>query len=254
MTGLAEQPLPRLPRRSQRARLASRAALLALLASASAGCMKTARQDVSPAVPVDYRQRHPISIKEAERSVKLFIGSRRGALTPAQRGEVLAFADGWRREGTGGIIIDVPAGTPNGRAAADASREVRALLAAAGVPPRTLQMQSYAPGDPLELATMRLSYPKMTARAGPCGLWPDDLGPTLDREHMENRPYWNLGCASQRNLAAMVAEPADLAQPRAENPIYTPRRSSVLDKYRAGQPTAATSSEANKGQISDIAR
>ena len=36
----------------------------------------------------------------------------------------------------------------------------------------------------------------------------------------ENRPYWNLGCASQRNLAAMVDNPADLVQPRGETPAY----------------------------------
>lgn len=254
MTGSAQFPSGRSLTGRGKARNAWRAALLMLLAGASAGCMKTARRDPPPPVPVDYRQRHPIAISEAERGVKLFIGARRGALTPAQRAEVLSFANAWRREGTGGVIVDVPAGTPNGRAAAEASREVRALLTGAGVPAKGIQLQSYTPADPLELGTMRLSYPKMTARAGPCGLWPDDLGPTLDREHIENRPYWNLGCASQRNLAAMVAEPADLAQPRAEAPIYTPRRTTVLEKYRAGQPTAATTLNADKGTISDVGR
>ena len=253
MTGFARPPLPRFSPRAGKARLAFRVALVVLLASASAACTKTARRDPLPPVPVDYRQRHPIAIGEAERSVKLFIGTRRGALTPPQRAEVLVLAEAWRREGTGGVIIDVPSGTPNGRAAAEASREVRALLAAAGVPAKGIQLQSYAPADPLELGTLRLSFAKMTARAGPCGLWPDDLGPTLDRKHLENRPYWNLGCASQRNLAAMVAEPADLAQPRAEAPVYTARRTTVIEKYRAGQPTGSTQ-PADKGAISDVGK
>lgn len=251
MTGLLRRAPMRISQRSARGRAAVRFGLLVLLAGASSGCV--ARRDVPPPVPVDYRQRHPIAIKEGERHVRLFIGARRGALNPTQRREVLVFAREWRREGTGGVILDVPAGTPNGRAALDAAREARVLLTAAGVPPRAIASRNFTPDDPLELATLRLSYPRMTARAGPCGIWPDDLGPTLDRQHMENRPYWNLGCASQRNLAAMVAEPADLAQPRAEAPVYTARRTTVIEKYRAGQPTGSTQ-PADKGAISDVGK
>ena len=65
-------------------------------------------------------------------------------------------------------------------------------------------------------------------------MWPSDLGPTYDQDYNENREYWNLGCANQRNLAAMVANPADLMQPRGESPSYTPRRTVALEKYRAG--------------------
>lgn len=247
--------LPRASARSFRPTAGTRAVvrlgLVVLLAGAASGCMAT-RRDVPPPVPVDYRQRHPISVTEAERRVNLFIGSRRGALNGAQRGEVLAFAGAWRREGTGGIIIDVPAGTPNGRAATEAAREVRVLLSRAGVPARVIQLQSFAPDDPLELATVRLTYPKMTARAGPCGIWPDDLGPTFDREHLENYPYWNLGCSSQRNLAAMVAEPTDLVQPRADDPIYASRRTFVFERYRQGGATAGATSADNKGTVSDV--
>ena len=39
--------------------------------------------------------------------------------------------------------------------------------------------------------------------------------------YIENRPYWNFGCATQRNLAAMVDNPADLVQPRGEAPAYS---------------------------------
>ena len=62
----------------------------------------------------------------------------------------------------------------------------------------------------------------------------DDLGPA-DPNYTENQPYWNFGCASQRNLAAMVDNPADLVQPRGESPAYTARRSVAIDKYRKGE-------------------
>ncbi len=68
-------------------------------------------------------------------------------------------------------------------------------------------------------ATLRITYPLMGAQvAGPCGLWPADLGPSNDMKHFENQPYYNLGCATQQNLAAMVENPADLVQPRGETP------------------------------------
>src|SRR5262249_44326701 len=156
-------------------------------------------------------------------------------LTGEQRATVVAFAREWRREGSGGILIDVPTGASNAAAAASASQEVRSLLSAAGVPIDAVNVREHRPSSPQKLATLRLHYPRMMAEAGPCGLWPKDLGPTYEREHLENREYYNFGCASQRNLAAMVENPADLVQPRGENtPPYMGRRTTVLDKYHRG--------------------
>ena len=53
-----------------------------------------------------------------------------------QRADVMGLAQSWLHEGTGAIIADVPVETSNAAAAADAFREIQALLAAAGVPPR----------------------------------------------------------------------------------------------------------------------
>jgi pilus assembly protein CpaD len=92
----------------------------------------------------------------------------------------------------------------------------------------------------------------MAAETGPCGLWPRDIGPTYDPIYWSNKPHWNHGCASQRNLAAQVADPADLAQPRSEGPVLASRRNIVTEKYRKGEPTPTQTSDANKGKISDL--
>jgi pilus assembly protein CpaD len=235
--------------RRRRGRWASTALLLLGLAACQHKTETTGSVDTSP---TDYRQRHPIAIKEGERTVDLFIGRSRGGLSPAQRADVAGFAYAWKREGTGGIIIDVPAGTENTHAAHESLADVRSILVASGVPADAIVTRPYRPADPRILATMKLNYPKMTASAGPCGLWPHDIGPSWDRTYNENHPYWNLGCASQRNLAAMVENPADLVQPRGETPAYSGRRSTVLDKYRKGESTATVYPDANKGKISDI--
>jgi pilus assembly protein CpaD len=220
-------------------------------AVALAGC-NTVQEVATGSVPMDYRQRHPIVISEGPRTVELLIGEKRGSLNGPQRAQVLAFAGDWHRESTGGIRIDVPDGTSNATAAGSAAQEVRSILAAAGVPAESIALRRARPANVGKLATLRLEYPRMAADAGPCGLWPQDIGPTWDREHYENREYWNFGCAQQRNLAAMVDDPADLVEPRGETPPYSARRSTVLDKYRQGQSTITVDPNADKGKITNV--
>ena len=98
-----------------------------------------------PDVPTDYRLRHPITISEADRTLEIFIGSNRGELSATQRAEVLAFAQTWKREATGGVLVDLPVGTSNERAAAEAMREIRSILAASGVPADGIIVRSYHP-------------------------------------------------------------------------------------------------------------
>jgi pilus assembly protein CpaD len=86
-------------------------------------------------------------------------------------------------------------------------------------------------------------------------MWPDDLGPSLlNKGYSENKSYYNFGCAYQRNLAAMIDNPADLEQPRSETAAYTIRRSEAFEKYRKGEPTATTYPDAEKAKLSDTGK
>jgi pilus assembly protein CpaD len=239
------------PVASRRGAILLRTLALAGVAVALSGCY-TPRNSVD--IPSDYRKRHPITIKEGERTVELFVGSNRGSLTAAQRAEVLAFAQAWRRESTGGILIEVPAGTDNNPAARDAMREIRSMLAASGVPTYGVNVRPYEPKDSAKLTTIRLNYSRMVAEAGPCGLWPHDLGPAADPAYAENRPYWNLGCATQRNLAAMVENPADLVQPRGDAGSNSQRRSVVLEKYRKGENPAGVYPDNSAAKLSGLGK
>ena len=152
-------------------------------------------------------------------------------------------------------MADVPVDTPNARAAAATSREAQAVLAAGGVPARAISVHRYHPDDPRTFATIRLSYPRIAAVAGPCGVWPEDLGPSIMNErYFENKEYYNFGCAYQRNMAAMVDNPADLVQPRPETPPYTARRTEAFEKYRKGEPTTTVYPEAEKAKLSDTGK
>jgi pilus assembly protein CpaD len=232
-----------------------RLALAVLGLSVTLGACNTTEELVTQTVPTDYRQRHPIAVQEGKRSIVIFVGQARGGLSEAQRADVMGIARDWTHEGTGAVIVDVPIDTRNARAATATYHEIRSVLAAGGVPARGIVQHPYRPDDPGLLPTIRLSYSKIAAVAGPCGLWPEDTGPSIfDPGYNENKPYFNLGCATQRNLAAMIDNPADLEQPRAETPAYSARRAIAFDRYRKGMPTSTTYPEADKAKLSDTGK
>src|SRR6478752_4223362 len=129
-----------------RKRAVRMAGALAGLALALGACTHT-DEVLTASVPDDYRLRHPIAIQEADRSVVIFVGHARGGLSASQRADVTGLAQTWLGEGTGAISAYVPVDTPNARAAADSFREIRAQLAAAGVPSNGITLRHYHPTD-----------------------------------------------------------------------------------------------------------
>jgi pilus assembly protein CpaD len=76
----------------------------------------------------------------------------------------------------------------------------------------------------------------------------------MNNGYSENRPYHNFGCASQRNLAAMIDNPSDLVQPRPETPAYTARRTTSFERYRQGNSTTTVYPEADRAKLSDTGK
>ena len=203
----------------------------------SAGSRRSRCSDRLPPAPSDHDQRN----RPYARSLHRF-QPRRTQRHPTRRGC-------WNSLRPGGAKppavswSNYRSARSNEHAAAEVVHTIRSLLAATGVPPNGIVVRRYQPPN-RNLATIRITYPRISAQAGPCGLWPADIGPSFNRDHFENQPWWNAGCATQRNLAAMVDNPADLVQPRAEAPIYTMRRTTVVEKYRGRQPNRHARSNA----------
>lgn len=232
-------------------RSVARALMAGTVAVTLAGCYQT--EIAQKEYPTDYRQRHPIVLREGSQGIDILLGRNRGGLTASQRADVVSFAQAWRHEAGSGVIVNVPKGGPTDHAASDATREIRSIFAAVGVPANAIYMRSYQPPR-TSLASIKLSYSKLIAEAGPCGEWPKDLGVSWDSGLPENQPYWNFGCAHQRNLAAMVDNPADLVQPRGEIPAYAARRSVVIEKYRKGESPSGVYQGYDTAKISDLGK
>ncbi|OCO98794.1 MULTISPECIES: CpaD family pilus assembly protein [unclassified Ensifer] len=205
----------------------SRAAILAIAGMLLASC-GTKDNLATGSIPDDYRTRHPIVLAEGERSIDIPIASGDRRLTQGTRDVIAGFAADYRNSASGVVQIMMPRGAANSHAAQAARREIRSVLVAAGVPAKRLLETSYDAGPYGDAAPVRLSYVAITAQAGPCGNWPEDM--TLNT--MENKNYYNFGCASQSNLAAQIANPTDLLGPRQMSPIDAEQRGQVIKDWR----------------------
>jgi pilus assembly protein CpaD len=138
------------------------------------------------------------------------------------------------------LLIRAPSGGANETAAMRAYDQVRRALRNAGIRPSQVVLEPYfANGDPS--APLRLSYLQYVAEAPDCPDWSENIG-----RDPRNMPWPNKGCASQRNLAAMVANPEDLLHPRGETPRPGERRDTVWSQYVKGESTGSKWSPENK--------
>ncbi|MEL6216110.1 MAG: CpaD family pilus assembly lipoprotein, partial [Pseudomonadota bacterium] len=66
-----------------------------------------------------------------------------------------------------------------------------------------------------------------------------------------NNELSNFGCTVRTNLAAMIADPADLLGQRELEPGDTVRRQTTFDLYRRGEQTGAERNRGEQGTLSD---
>src|SRR6478609_9712768 len=81
-------------------RLLAFALAFGALAGGCAG--KGAQADPPSIAPVDTRERHPIVLRDAPRSLDVFVGRAGGSLDSRQAEDVAGFAREYRRSGKGG--------------------------------------------------------------------------------------------------------------------------------------------------------
>lgn len=191
-----------------------------------AGCAKRDSITVG-SVPDDYRTNHPIVISERDKKVDIPVGAADRGLSRIQRIAVDGFIADYDRSAAPLVSIMVPHGSANQSAAGIVASDMVKRLRAAGVPEGRILHQPYEASAYGDSAPIRLVYAEMKASTGQCGRWPKDL-----MENTDNKHWANFGCSYQNNLAAQIANPADLLGPRKPGDIDGERRSIVIDDYR----------------------
>lgn len=219
-----------------------------LVATSAGGCWKSPRFQ-SPFTLANPNERHPIVVRQGEVTLDLAVYPGSSGLNESQKDRVDGFLRDYKSQSSDRLLIKAPSGGPNESSAMRAYDQVRKSLRAAGIEPRSVALEPYfGNGDPS--APLRLSYLQVVADPPDCPDWSENVG-----RDPQNMPYPNLGCATQRNLAAMVANPEDLVRPRGETPRPGERRDVVWGKYIKGQPTISKrdpSEHANASEVSPI--
>jgi pilus assembly protein CpaD len=215
--------------------------LVALLPLFVAGCQHDAPgPQVAGWSLVDPEQRHPILVSQQPATLNLRIAASSDGLTSMQRARVLEFAGRSKASDSGNsrIVISAPGGSANESAAMQAADEARQLMIESGYSETTIAVEAYhADGHD---APLRLSYMRYVAEAPECGQdWSENLARTY-----QNTPYPNFACAGQRNLAVMVANPADLLGPRTMTSRDSNRRDDMYSKYVTGAEVGAQAEKA----------
>jgi pilus assembly protein CpaD len=213
----------------------------ALLAFSVTGCrsLEDPGAHVAGFTLVDATQRHPIMVSQQPTTTVVHVARGSEGLSPGQKAQVSGFLQHYRATDAGNskLIISVPSGTPNESAAVYAVADIRRMIASYGFAESNVAIEPYNEGRGAN-APVRLSYLRYVADPPQCGLWPTNLA-----DDRRNLPYPNLGCAQQHNLAAQIANPADLLGPRTMDPSDPERRAVVFDKYRQGVTTRSERDE-----------
>ena len=178
--------------------------------------------------------RHPIALVEQPYTTDLFPSASVGGLDRRSADQVASFADRYRQFGRGPISIIIPRDVLHRSIGPGAVDAIRRELARRGAP-APVTVSYYDIQDPQLAAPVRLSFDGLKAKvAHPCGDWPSDLASGSSVRGWDNKTYWNFGCANQNMIATQVADPRDIAEPRAETPPDASMRMRAIGNVRKG--------------------
>jgi pilus assembly protein CpaD len=224
----------------------SLAALAAIAGSVLLVGCRDRLDDVTAVQLNNPEKRHPIHFTQRRETLHVEVAGSTDGLSPDQEADVHRFLERYRAEAQGPITVSAPS-SGRGRRAAD---QVRRMLTDADVPRRAVRLSQH--GNDREFsAAVQLSYQRPQALPPQCGDWSEDVG--VNRERV---PYPQFGCATQQNLATMVANSRDLIQPQDEDPRSSERRSVSWGAFASppGGGGATSSSTAAPGGGSDGAK
>ncbi len=243
---MSSHRVERKPGRISRRSIFANAAILSLTALTAAACI---HNDQGPMVAgwaiTDPAQRHPIMVSKQPATLSLRVSRGALGLTPQQRAQLIGFVEGYRARDAGNsrLVIQAPSGAANEVASMQAVAEIRDLLGESGFDAASIVIEAYHGGSSGQ-PPIRVSYLQYIAEAPVCGHWGSNLA-----EDPLNVGVPNLGCATQANFAAMVANPADLLGPRNATPRASERRDATWGKYVKGDSTVARKTEDERAKV-----
>jgi len=173
---------------------------------------------------------------------QILLAAHAEGLSAAQATALADMVDRWRDNGGGPITVQAPS-----HGGGESYREATAIedaLTGLGVRETLVKLTGYE-ASTAEGAPVIVSFASYAAKTLKCGQDWDAFTRSED-----NKVNSNFGCAVTANMAAMVANPADLAVPSAVDPADVQRREVMLGKYRAGTVTSTAKDDQAGGAVS----
>lgn len=171
----------------------------------------------------DVDARHPIGFIDHPEVLNIDAPPRGRNLSQNQSTDIYRFVARYKAEGVGRLSVSVPRHSDAGTSQVIA--ELGRILRDVEIAPARVVRTRHTDGRSLR-SVIRLSYATPQAIAPECGHWHRDVA--RDPERLN---YPEFGCATQRNLAGMVANSRDLQRPQDEQPRSAERRSQTWSKY-----------------------
>jgi pilus assembly protein CpaD len=214
--------------------------LLALGACATTDASdKKAAADPPPITPTER-----FSIKVDPAPLELKLGAHAAGLSQNQADSLRDFFGRWSQTDRAPITIKAPEHGPAQAAVYRTATAARDYLIGQGVDPDAVHIVGYeAAGD--GAAPVVVGFVRYEAHGPQCGRSWDNLADVY-----QNREYDEFGCSVTANIAAQIAEPADLLHPRDVDPPDAQRRQTVLDAYRKGSTTSSAKDSQANGAVS----
>lgn len=192
--------------------------------------------------PYDAERRHPFVVDSSQEAYAARVDGDTVKLDGAPGPNLDAFVADFMHHGSGTIDIAVgrdPAKDIGLRAEVDALRTALRQRGVRGNEIRVIR----TPVQPADDDTIVLSYLRYQARRIDCGQQPTGSG-----FNPRNATHPDYGCSIQANIAASVANPADLERPRQRQPADAMRRSLVIESYRSGESTGRERGEGEQAR------
>lgn len=189
-------------------------------------------------------EQYGIEVRPAPEELKL--APHATGLSLAQTAALRDFASRWAGVEGGDVTVKAPEHGPDPADAYRTATDARDFLVARGVAASKVRIIGYEANGDVH-APVVVGYIRYQAKGPQCAHGWGNLAAVAD-----NREYPEFGCALTANIAAQIADPADLLAPRASDAPDAARRGAVIDKYRQGQLTSTPKDSQADGTLANV--
>ena len=204
------------------------------------------------AVPSSYLagtalDRNEVGVTKRTEFLEVAIDPQASELSSSDRQRIRSFINLYAQRGHGPLVMSLPQASANPQLAVTAVAEARAIAWESGVEYDEIAGSAHGAGAAVS-QPMIIAFQIYDAVAPDCA-----QKSTYDFSDVaSNNTMPTLGCSVRTNLAAMIADPADLLGTRVLEQGDPGRREVILEKFRKGESTAATRSDQESGAVSQV--